>query len=274
MDFKTWEYYQVKNRYVISFFISLMIYTTAIASMLYTEVSEENISEKETNKKQTVQKINMQEYVQAPQKPTIQKPQIKTPQIQQPSKPKPPKVEKPKPQPKPKKQPPKPKQKPQKPIEVKKPIPSKPQEVPKPKEPQPQESSQKPIKKQSQKVTQPKHDPQTVAMLQSSLASLDQAKKAVAAQKKELFLAHLKKQIEANKRYPKVAQRRGLEATVATSFIITKEGGVKDITADTSHKIFHKSSVAAIQKAFPLQIQYEGVALPMQVSLTLAYKLR
>ena len=260
----------MKNRYVISFFISLVIYTTAVASMLYTDISKKEAGEKKT--KQTVQKINMQEYIQAPQKPTIQKPQIKTPQIQQPPKPKPPKIEKQKPQPKPKKQPPKPK--PQKPIEVKKPTPSKLQKVPKPKEPQPQESSQKPIKKQSQKVTQPTHDPQTLAMLQSSLASLDQAKQAVMAKKKEVFLAHLKKRIEANKRYPKVAQRRGLEATVTTSFIITKEGGVKDITADTPHKIFHKSSVAAIQKAFPLQIRYEGVKLPMQVSLTLAYKLR
>jgi protein TonB len=84
-------------------------------------------------------------------------------------------------------------------------------------------------------------------------------------------ISMLKKRIEKNKRYPKMAKRRGLNGKVSVKFKINKAGRVSNISTKGS-KIFLKSAKSAIEKSFP--IDTKGVKLPMSVNLILLYRLK
>ena len=85
------------------------------------------------------------------------------------------------------------------------------------------------------------------------------------------FISTLKRKIEKNKNYPRMAKKRRLEGRVSVSFKVTKSGGVSNISIKGS-KLFLKSARDAIKKSFPIDVK--GIKVPISVKLTLNYKLR
>jgi len=84
------------------------------------------------------------------------------------------------------------------------------------------------------------------------------------------FISKLKRKIERNKHYPRMAKKRRLEGRVSISFKVTKSGGVSNISVRGS-KLFLKSAKDAIKKSFPINVK--GVKVPISVRLTLNYKI-
>ena len=85
------------------------------------------------------------------------------------------------------------------------------------------------------------------------------------------FVARLKAKINANKSYPRIARKRGMQGNVKVRFRITPTGKVSGLTA-SGPRIFMNSAKKAVKKAFPLSTR--GVSLPMNVALTLNYRLK
>ena len=83
------------------------------------------------------------------------------------------------------------------------------------------------------------------------------------------FISKLKRKIEKNKHYPKMAKKRRLDGRVSVSFRVTKSGGVSNISVKGS-RLFLKSARDAIKKSFPINIK--GVKVPLNVKLTLNYR--
>ena len=91
------------------------------------------------------------------------------------------------------------------------------------------------------------------------------------SKKKNIFLATLKSRINKNKRYPRIAQKRGIQGSVKVHFTVTSSTKVSNIKVKGS-KVFISATKKAIKKAFP--IDTKGVSLPINVSFILNYKLR
>jgi len=85
------------------------------------------------------------------------------------------------------------------------------------------------------------------------------------------FITKLKKAINNNKIYPKMAKKRGLQGTVHVSFTINSTSGVSNITIKGS-KMFIKATKRAILQSFP--INTHNISLPLKVNLRLNYRLK
>jgi len=96
-------------------------------------------------------------------------------------------------------------------------------------------------------------------------------KKIITKVNNNKFIGLLKRKINQNKIYPRVAKKRGLTGKVLVKFIINKRGRVSNISLSGS-KLFFKSTKNAINNSFP--INTKGVKLPITINLSLLYKLR
>lgn len=90
---------------------------------------------------------------------------------------------------------------------------------------------------------------------------------------KNLFLSDLRNKINANKFYPKVAQRRGIEGNVKVSFYILHNGQLGDITIISGKKVFNEAVTNAIKNSFPIKVPKELINFPMNVNLQLNFSL-
>lgn len=226
------------NRYLSSFIISVLLYTTAIASVLYA-VSANSYSDKDV-KVQNVQKVNFS-IVTPENKPKIEKTKPKT---------KPKKIQKPKPKPKP----------------IKKELPSihKPEPI-----------KEKPI--EEKKEVEKAEEEQVEQVQKKEVVTNIASKKACDAKskaKKELFIANLIKQINNNKSYPKPARRRSIEGKVDIEFTVLSDGSVQDINMISGKNIFKKSAIQAINKSFPIDVEESLFDFPKQFKIKIAYVLK
>lgn len=122
-------------------------------------------------------------------------------------------------------------------------------------------------KRQVKKVSKKKKKSATLSRNRTSSASSRFGSSAG----KSRFIARLKAKINANKTYPRIAQKRGMQGSVKVRFRITSAGKVSGLTA-SGPRIFISSAKKAVKKAFPLSTR--GVSLPMNVTLTLRYQLK
>lgn len=91
--------------------------------------------------------------------------------------------------------------------------------------------------------------------------------------KKNKFLGQLRAKIMANKIYPRMAQRRGMQGTVSVKFTILANGHVSNIRL-SGPKVFYKSVRNAIKKAFPISTANKSFTLPLTLNVDLHYRLR
>ncbi len=92
--------------------------------------------------------------------------------------------------------------------------------------------------------------------------------------KQNLFLALIKETINKNKRYPKVAIRRGIEGFVEIEFKLLRNGQVISVNILNGKKIFYKATKKAISKSFPISIPNKlKESFPMTFKLKVIYNL-
>jgi len=92
---------------------------------------------------------------------------------------------------------------------------------------------------------------------------------------KKAFLRHVRANIIANKRYPKLAKRRHIEGSVKVRFDITQTGEVTNIRFINGKRIFQKSIRKTLERTFPVNIPNEVRAeLPINdVSVVLHFNI-
>ena len=234
------------SRDLTSFILTSLLYVTGSIFFFYT-ASSVKVSDK-ISELQTIA-LSLQAF--QPPEPVIEE---KQEPIQEPE----PIVEKPKPQPKP--EPPK-----TEPLPIKPPPPK-----PEPKKEEPlKEEIKKPEKKKEIKKPKKKKVKKTSAP--STKVSTKRQKSS--AKQKSLFLSKVRSRINKQKKYPKMAKRRGMQGSVRVSFTIMNNGTVSNIRVN-GPKVFHKSAKRAVEKAFPISVKNVPISLPKSVSLNINYRLR
>lgn len=91
--------------------------------------------------------------------------------------------------------------------------------------------------------------------------------------KKNKLLSTLRRKINSNKSYPRMAERRGIEGKVKVSFRLLKSGNISNLRL-TGSKIFYSSAKRAVQISVPLNTAGYKRVLPINVKITLYYKRR
>jgi len=71
---------------------------------------------------------------------------------------------------------------------------------------------------------------------------------------KNSFLRGIRANINANKRYPSIAKRRGMQGTVWVVFNIQSDGSASEIRASGASKLLRRAAKKAIEKSFPVSI--------------------
>ena len=93
------------------------------------------------------------------------------------------------------------------------------------------------------------------------------------AQERNIFLTSIKKKINENKRYPRMAKRRNIEGSTHISFTIFKNGSIK-IHHLKGNKLFYKKSKQALMESFPIEIPSKiRSTFPLQLNIDLKYAL-
>ena len=127
------------------------------------------------------------------------------------------------------------------------------------------------IKKPISKKTIKKKKKKIAKSSRSKTSSQNRTKQTRSSAGKSRFVARLKAKINANKTYPRIAQKRRMQGKVKVRFRITSAGKLSGLTA-SGPRIFINSAKKAVKRAFPLATR--GAPLPMNVTLTLQYRLK
>lgn len=96
---------------------------------------------------------------------------------------------------------------------------------------------------------------------------------AARANARNLFYAKLRRKINNNKSYPRMAKRRGMQGKVKVSFILLKNGHIKNLKIAGS-SLFKKSARKAVELSFPVSVKNIAFSLPDNVSFSINYRLR
>ena len=91
--------------------------------------------------------------------------------------------------------------------------------------------------------------------------------------KQNKYYAHIKKTIDKNKFYPKIAVRRGIQGDVKIKCVLSKKGDLISFKIVDGRKIFFKSISEAINNTFPLAPPEDVFTANFDIDLTLQYKL-
>ena len=129
----------------------------------------------------------------------------------------------------------------------------------------------KPVKKTKKKKTKKKKQ-KKYKKRTSSKQSASRASQRDSGKKNKL-LSTLRRKINSNKSYPRMAERRGIEGKVKVSFRLLKSGNISNLRL-TGSKIFYSSAKRAVQISVPLNTAGYKRVLPINVKITLYYKRR
>lgn len=261
------------NRYLLSFLITLSLYTSLILLIVNFKTEDSKKSVKPEKRVVQFQVISRKPKeviaeIQPQQKPIIEP----LPEI----------VEPPKPKPQPKKE-----------IEkkrvVKKEIKKIEKKIVKKEIPKPKEIVEKPKEKVVKREIEPKAIPteevepkteptQIVALeskevIEEKSIVVEELSTVEIEDIKREFLFSLRETINSHKFYPRNARRRGVEGDVKAIFTILQNGEVVDIEIEYGHRLFQKAVVSAIKDSFPIDIPKELNEFPLKVDLILEFKL-
>ncbi len=268
------------NRYLSSFIIAFILYTGAMATIFYFINQKSNCHAKCTCEK--MHKINIA--MVSPLQTDVT--QVKKEKKVEPKpKPKPKPIEKPKPKPvhKPKPKP--------KPVEKPKPKPivkEEPKTIPVKKEkiqPEPEPEQQTIVQEETTEELYEREDTaqnveeeqveQLATQEQTQESSVAQAQEAQILQAKQnLFLTNLIERINNNKSYPNMARRRCIEGEVDVKFVVMADGTVEKIEIISGRKIFKKSTIQAISRSFPMEVDTSLFSFPKEFKIKISYILR
>ncbi len=147
----------------------------------------------------------------------------------------------------------------------------------------------KPVKKKALKPPEPELEPQPVEVVKLApppqpVSPVSETKPeqmmhdlGVIARLEDEYRLTLSKLIDASKDYPRRAQRRNMEGKATVSFVVLRDGTVKQIRVidSTGHKILDKALLKAIQAVsgklpFPEKINRQQWHFKIPLSFTLS----
>ncbi|MEA3354280.1 MAG: TonB family protein [Campylobacterota bacterium] len=231
------------SRYFSSFLATTFIYTALAVTFLYSYSAPKLVSEQQQNSKETV-KFTV---IAQKSEPPVKKPEKKIEK----------KVEKPQEKIVKKTEPVKKIEKPKKKIVTKtKPVKKEPKKIVK-------KATPKPLIQKTQ-IKQNK----TVSKSKSTLTDPNDLKI-----KKNKYYTTIKETISKNKRYPKIAVRRGIQGDVKVKFTISPNGELVSFNIIDGKKVFKKSIQKAITQSFPIKPPQGILTANLDLSLTIEYKL-
>jgi len=88
-----------------------------------------------------------------------------------------------------------------------------------------------------------------------------------------LYKVQLMRHISTFKHYPKMARRRGIEGESLIRFELLPDGKIKNLQVQ-SHHLLRKSSERAVLSALPLPRPTPLLEMPVQIALTMEYRLQ
>ncbi|MBD3840510.1 MAG: energy transducer TonB [Campylobacterales bacterium] len=91
--------------------------------------------------------------------------------------------------------------------------------------------------------------------------------------KQNIYFTQIKEKLYANKIYPKIAVRRGIEDDVKLSFKLSKSGDLLSYEVLSGKKVFLKSIAQTLQETFPLKPEGGLFDKDIELTLTLQYRL-
>ncbi|MGM0594867.1 MAG: energy transducer TonB family protein [Pseudomonadota bacterium] len=100
------------------------------------------------------------------------------------------------------------------------------------------------------------------------------AEPGLTEQAKQEYLRRLMAHIEAHKRYPRAARRRGIEGDVAVSFELQGTGDADAITATGAHRVLLTAAREALADAHPLPLPPAEQPLPWTIEFTMRFTLQ
>ena len=92
--------------------------------------------------------------------------------------------------------------------------------------------------------------------------------------KQNIFIADLIHRINKNKSYPHSARRRHIEGIVEVKFKVLADGNVKDIKVVSANRVFEESAMQAINKSFPMKVDSSIFTFPKEFTINIEYILR
>lgn len=93
-------------------------------------------------------------------------------------------------------------------------------------------------------------------------------------QVRQSYLDHVLTHIESHKYYPHAARLRNIEGSIQVSFILKKDGSIKELSAKGSSILLRRAAKGSVNKALPLPSCPENVQCPIQVSYAMQFKIK
>lgn len=87
------------------------------------------------------------------------------------------------------------------------------------------------------------------------------------------YLAAIKARIEAHKFYPAAARRRGLEGSVAISFVVDETGAIRDVRLEGAHRLLTSAVQRALEDAAPFAPPPTSASRPLSLAYTISFHL-
>lgn len=127
-------------------------------------------------------------------------------------------------------------------------------------------------KKRKQKTTKKRSTKKSTSKKSVAKKSSRKQRKSSKAQKNR-FLSKIRNKINAKKAYPRIAKKRRMQGSVKVKFTILRSGRVGNISV-SGKRVFFSSAKEAVKSAFPVNVRNIPLSLPMNVSVTLHYRIR
>ncbi|MEA2029418.1 MAG: TonB family protein [Campylobacterota bacterium] len=106
-------------------------------------------------------------------------------------------------------------------------------------------------KKETKKVVKKQRNSNPKNAQKSIITKNSKNSSKALAQKRNLYFANLKRKINRNKSYPRIAKRRGMQGSVKVRFMISSSGKLLNIKILSGPKVFHSSTKSAIKRSLP-----------------------
>lgn len=129
------------------------------------------------------------------------------------------------------------------------------------------------VQPEVKKVTAPKTQIKQNLAREKEKIIAENERKMLLEKQRNLYFLKIKEMIAQNKVYPRIARKRGIEDDVKVKFIISDQGNFLEFKSIVCKSIFKKSVQKAIESTFPLKPQAGLFHENIDLSLTINYRL-
>lgn len=133
----------------------------------------------------------------------------------------------------------------------------------------------KPNKKKNKLINKVKKQSvvqQAVAMKVAEEVKRD--KNELNKQLRQSYLDYVLSHIEGHKYYPHAARLRNIEGSIQVSFVLQKDGSIRELSANGSSILLRRAAKGSVNKALPLPACPEDVECPIQVSYAMQFQIK